>query len=234
VPALVERGLRVITYDRRGFGRSAQPWGGYDYTTLAGDLHAVLEAYDLRDAGLVGYSMGGGEVARYLGTQGRDRVGRAVLLGAVTPYLLKDAGNPEGVDASVFEEIFTGLQNDRPGFLGPFAKRFFGAGLLNFSISSELLHWFQFMALHGSGRATLECARAWATTDFRADLPRIAVPTLLIHGTGDQNVPIDVSARRAAPMIPGARLLEYEGEPHALFYTARDRLNRDLADFLAG
>ena len=229
---LASQGLRVIAYDRRGFGKSAQPWSGYDYDTLADDLAALLDKLDLHDATLVGFSMGGGEVARYLARHGAARVSKAVLLAAVTPFLLKTDDHPEGVDRSVFDQMIDGLQKDRPGFLATFGKQFFGAGMLNFSVSSEILQWASMMALHASPKATLDCVRAFSETDFRADLRAITVPTLIIHGDADATVPIDVAGRAAAALIPNAEFKEYGGAPHALFYTERDRLNEDLLAFI--
>lgn len=232
-PFLASQGLRVIAYDRRGFGRSSQPWSGYDYDTLADDLAAVLDKLDLRDATLVGYSMGGGEVARYCSRHGGSgRVGKAVLLSAVTPYMLKTPDHPEGVDQSVFDQMLEGLKADRPHFLATFAKQFFGAGLLNFKVSNEIMQWTGNLAMQASPRATIECARAFAATDFRADMKSIRVPTLVIHGTGDATVPIDVSGRPSARMIQGAKLLEYEGASHATFFVEKDRLNADLLAFI--
>ena len=233
-PVLAEAGHRVISYDRRGFGRSGQPWGGYDYDTLADDLGSVLEALDVTGATLVGFSMGGGEVARFCGRGPSPRVARAALVAAVTPFLLKTADNPDGVDKSVFDGFVEKLQADRPGFLAGFGKAFFGAGLLNFSVSTEILQWAQMMALQASPKATMACVRAFSETDFRADCRRITVPTLIIHGDADQTVPIGVSARKAVELIPGATLVEYAGAPHALMYTERDRLNADLLRFAAG
>ncbi|APT58903.1 arylesterase [Roseomonas gilardii] len=234
-PFLAENGCRVIAYDRRGFGRSGQPWSGYDYDTMADDLAALFDALDLRDATLVGFSMGGGEVARYLSRHGGSgRVSRAVLVSAVTPFLLRTENNPDGVDRSVFDDMVVNLQADRPAFLASFGKQFFGAGLLNFSISSELLQWAGNLALMASPKATLDCVRAFSETDFRADLPQIRVPVLVIHGDADGTVPIDAAGRRAAAMIPGARLLEYKGAPHGLFFTEKDRLNQDLLRFIGG
>ena len=230
-PALAAAGYRVLAYDRRGFGRSGQPWSGYDYDTLADDLGALMETLDLRDAILVGFSMGGGEVARYLGRHGGARVAKAVLIASVTPFMLHTSDNPEGVPASTFDEMVEGLRDDRPNFLAGFGKTFFGAGLLNFKVSSELLQWASYVAMLASPKASIECLRAFSATDFRADLARITVPTLVIHGDADATVPIDVSGRRTAAMIPGATLLEYAGAPHGLFYTEKDRLNRDLLTF---
>ena len=229
---LARLGLRTIAADRRGFGRSGQPAGGYGYDVLADDLSALLDALDLHDVTLVGFSMGGGEVVRYLARHGGARVSRAALVASVTPFLLKTADNPEGVDRSVFDQMIQQLQADRPHFLASFGKAFFGAGLLTSPVSAELLEWCRGMALQGSPLATLDCVRTFSETDFRADLAAIRVPTLVIHGTSDGTVPLEVSGRRAAAAIAGARLVEYEGAPHGLFYTEKDRLNADLTAFI--
>ncbi len=229
---LVRLGLRTVAADRRGFGRSGQPAGSYGYDVLADDLSALLEALDLRDVTLVGFSMGGGEVVRYLARHGSARVSRVALVAAVTPFLLKTADNPDGVDRSVFDGMVEQLQTDRPHFLAGFGKQFFGAGLLSSPVSAELLEWCGDMALQASPLATLDCVRAFSETDFRADLAAVRVPTLVIHGTSDSTVPAEVSGRRAAASIAGARLVEYEGAPHGLFYTEKDRLNADLAAFI--
>jgi non-heme chloroperoxidase len=229
---LAETGHRVIAYDRRGFGRSDQPWTGYDYDTFAADLHTVLETLDLRDATLVGFSMGGGEVARYLARYGTDRVSKAALVASVTPFLLKTPDNPDGADKSLFDGFVAGLRKDRPHFLAGFGKTFFGAGLLNFSVSSEILDWAQRMALQASPKATIDCVRAFSETDFRSDMAAFTVPTLIGHGTADETVPIGISARAAAKLLPQAEYVDYEGEPHALTHTAKDRLNADLQRFV--
>ncbi|MFC0410184.1 alpha/beta fold hydrolase [Roseomonas elaeocarpi] len=234
-PVLAGEGLRVVTYDRRGFGRSGQPWEGYDYDTLADDLAAILEALDLREVTLVGFSMGGGEVARYLSRHGASgRVSRAVFVSAVTPFLLRAEDNPGGVDRSVFDSMVEQLEADRPAFLAQFGRQFFGAGLLSPGVSHEILQWAANLALAASPKATLDCVRAFSETDFRTDLARITVPTLVIHGDADSTVPIDSAGRRTAAMVPGARLLEYPGAPHGLFFTEKDRLNRDLLAFIRG
>ena len=178
--------------------------------------------------------MGGGEVARYLARHGTGRVARAALVSAVTPFLLRTPDHADGVDGSVFDKIVDGLQADRPGFLAGFGKQFFGAGLLSFGISSEILQWSLMMAMQASPKATLDCVRAFSATDFRTDMRAFAVPTLIVHGDADATVPIDVAGRAAAALVPGARLLEYPGAPHGLFYTARDRLNQDLLAFIRG
>jgi non-heme chloroperoxidase len=230
---LAENGHRVIAYDRRGFGRSGWPFTGYDYNTLAGDLSTVLESLDLHGATLVGFSMGGGEVARYLGAYGAARVAKAVLISAVTPYLLKTDGNPDGVDVSVFEEMIANLKKDRPAFHQQFVAKFYGRTMIHHTVSEAFLEFTQAMALTASPKATIDLVKAWSATDFRDDLARFTVPTLVIHGTGDSTVPIDVSGRRTAAIIPNAQLLEYEGEPHGLTATVPERLNADLLQFLA-
>ncbi len=229
---LVRRGLRTIAYDRRGFGRSDQPGGRYDYDVLADDLAALLDTLDLHEVTLVGFSMGGGEVARYLARHGSARIARTVLLAGVPPFLLKTADNPDGVDRGVFDQMVEQIVADRPHFLASLGKMLYGVGLLTSPVSAELLAWTGSMALQGSALATIDCVRLFSETDFRRDLAGFDRPTLVIHGTGDATVPIEVSGRRSAAMIPGSRLVEYEGAPHGLFYTERDKLNADLLAFI--
>lgn len=231
--ALAAKGLRVVAYDRRGFGRSSQPWSGYDYDTLADDLAALIAHLDLGDVTLVGFSMGGGEVARYLGRHGGAKVARAVLVSAVTPFPLKTENNPTGVDQSVFDGMIDGLIADRAHFLGDFGPGFYGNTMLRKRVSAEVLAWTQQMAMLGSLRATIECVKAFAMTDFRPDMAAFTMPTLIIHGTADTTVPIDSSGRVAARMIAGSKLIEYDDEPHGLTATAADRLNADLLAFVA-
>ena len=232
VDNLVNAGLRVIQYDRRGFGHSAKPWQGYDYNTLAEDLKDILEQLDLRDAVLVGFSMGGGEAVRYLSQYGDERVSKLVLISAVTPYLAKNADNPEGVDQSVFEEIMANLKKDRIGFLDDFGKKFFGVNLLSHPVSAPLLDYYRMLASVASPKATEQCAFAFAQTDFRTSVQAVKVPTLIIHGDADQTVPIKASSDRTAKMIPGSEYVVYEGAPHGLFYTHKEKLNKDLIKFI--
>ena len=229
---LVEQGYRVVTYDRRGFGRSDKPWQGYDYDTFASDLNSVLEACALTNATLVGFSMGGGEVVRYLSHYGTTRVSSAVLVSAVTPFLLKTDDNPEGIDASVFEGIAHTIRKDRPAFMREFGAKFYGRTMLNHTVSDAALEWHQEMVLQGSLRATLAAAEAWATTDFRDEMAGMIVPFLVIHGSSDATVPIDISARKSVKILPNAQLVVLEGEAHGLFFTAADTLNTELLQFL--
>ena len=231
---LANSGCRVIAYDRRGFGKSDWPSEGYEYETLASDLNALLEELDLTGVTLVGFSMGGGEVARYLANYGSERVAKAVFVSAVTPFLLKTEDNPDGVDQSVFDEMIENLEKDRPAFLEKFASMFYGRTLIDHTVSEPVLHFFQTMALTGSPRATIQLVDAWSATDFRSDLAGISVPTLIVHGTGDKTVPINSSARMAVELIPGSVLLEYDSQPHGLNVTAADKLNEDLLYFIKG
>jgi non-heme chloroperoxidase len=230
--ALLEAGYRVIAYDRRGFGQSGHPATGYDYDTFADDLAAVLDKLDVQGATLVGFSMGGGEVARYLSRHGAKRIAKAVLISSVVPYLLKDDSNPNGVDTSVFEEMKKQIRKDRFAFLQSFAKMFYGVGFVSSPVSEALLNWTFILAVMASPKATINCVDAFGKTDFRQDLPAFTIPTLVIHGTSDKTVPIDAAGRAAAKGIAGAKLLEYDGEPHGLFATVPDRLNADLIAFI--
>jgi len=234
MPAVTDAGFRTVAYDRRGFGRSDQPWGGYDYDTFADDLKAVLDHLDLQDVALVGFSMGGGEIARYLSRHGGARVSRVALVSAVTPMLLKTPDHPDGVDASVFEGMIDGLETDRPHFLANFSKTFFGVGVFSAPSSTELMRWTGDLAMRASPKATMACVRAFGETDFRPDMAHVRVPTLIIHGDDDQTVPIDVSGRAAAAAIPGSTFTVYEGGSHALPFTHAERLTTDLLTFLKG
>jgi len=230
--ALLEAGYRVITYDRRGFGQSGHPMLGYDYDTFSDDLASVLEARDVTGATLVGFSMGGGEIARYLSRHGAARIAKAALISSVVPYLLKGDDNPNGVDQSVFDDMKAQIRKDRFAFLGTFAKQFYGVGLISSPVSKELIDWTFILAVMASPKATINCVDAFGKTVFRSDLASFTVPTLIIHGTADKVVPIDAAGRTAAKGIPGATLIEYDGEPHGLFATAPDRLNSDLTQFI--
>jgi non-heme chloroperoxidase len=229
---LVEAGHRVISYDRRGFGRSSQPWNGHDYDTLADDLAQVIQQTGVDDAALVGFSMGGGEVARYMSRHKGQSVSRAVLISSVLPFRLKTADNPNGADASAFDKTARALQDDRAKFFTGFFRDFFGAGMTDNRVSDEVLRWAHGMAMQASLRSTLACMRAFSSTDFRGDLPAFQVPTLFIHGSDDKTVPIDASSRLAVQGIADATLLEYAGAPHGLFVTHKQRLCKDVLAFL--
>jgi pimeloyl-ACP methyl ester carboxylesterase len=230
--AIGAAGFRAIAYDRRGFGRSDQPWDGYDYDTLADDLAAVIAETGANDATIVGFSMGGGEVARYMSRHGGRNVAQAALIASVVPYMLKTPDNPNGVAQATFDQITASLKADRAHFFTSFFHDFYGVGLVSHPVSNEVLEWSRNVAMQASFKATLDCANAFATTDFRPDLAALTVPTLIIHGTKDATVPIDTSARQAAAALPNATVIEYEGAPHGLFATHKDQLTNDLLAFL--
>lgn len=232
---LAENGFRAIAYDRRGFGRSDQPSGGYDYDTFADDLAAVID--QLGGGGpvaLIGFSMGGGEIARYLSRHAGKGVSRVALVSSVVPYMLKTESNPDGVPQETFDEITQGLLTDRAHFLGGFFDEFYGVGWLDKPVSKEVLHDSWQIAMQAGLRPTLAAAKAFATTDFRPDLASFNVPTLVIHGTSDKTVPIDATAREVVSKVPGAELVEYRGEAHGVFATQTQRLQEDLLAFLQG
>ena len=230
--AIASAGMRAIAYDRRGFGRSSQPWSGYDYNTLADDLAEIIEQTGAEDATIVGFSMGGGEVARYMSRHQGKAIAKTALVSSVVPFMLKTPDNPKGTDASVFDEMAEGIRKDRAEFFAEFFKSFYGVSLVSHPTSDEQIEWSRSVAMQASLKATLACATSFASTDFRPDLPAFKVPTLIIHGSGDKTVPIDAAGRAAARQIVGSTLLEYEGAPHGLFATEKDRFTRDLIAFL--
>jgi peroxiredoxin len=229
--ALAEAGYRAIAYDRRGFGDSGKPPGGYDYDTFAADLNDVITHLDLHDATIAGFSMGGGEVARYIGRFGTGRIARAMLLGAVPPFLLKTPDNPQGVDRSVFDGMLAAARKDRIAFLEQFFPAFYNfkpaAGL-----SQDLLAFSKAIAWRSSPLAMQRCILAFGTTDFRGDLAKFDKPTLVAHGDADQIVPLAVSGRRSHDMIKGSRLEILRGAPHGFAATHADALNALMLDFL--
>ncbi|WP_281251827.1 alpha/beta fold hydrolase [Geodermatophilus pulveris] len=238
VGPLVAAGHRVVTYDRRGFGESSQPWGGYDYDTFTADLHALLEHLDLRDVALVGFSMGGGEVVRHLATHGTERVSRAVLAAAVPPYLYESADNPDGgLDDATIEQFQQGVTSDRPAFLDGFTEDFFtpgGSSLLKGPAVSEQQRQYALrIAESASPKGTLDCITAFGRTDFRGDVARVTVPTLVVHGDSDAIVPLEVSGRRSHELIPGSELVVIEGGPHGINTSHPEQFNEALIRFLA-
>jgi len=224
--------FRCVAYDRRGFGNSDKPWTGYDYDTFADDLHAVIETLNLSDVTLVGFSMGGGEVVRYLSRHGASRISKIVLVSAVTPFLLKTSDNEDGAPQKTFDDMIDGIKEDRPKFLTEFGKQFFGVTLLKKPVSDELLQWAHYLTLSATQQSATECVRAFSSTDFRKDCSAITIPTLIIHGDEDKIVPIDISAKKAVKLIKNAELKIYEGAPHGLYVTEKDKLNKDLIEFI--
>jgi non-heme chloroperoxidase len=229
---LGERGFRVIAHDRRGHGRSSQPWHGNDMDTYADDLAELIEALDLRDVVLVGHSTGGGEVARYIGRHGTARVAKAVLLGAVAPLMLKTEANPDGLPIGVFDQIRAGTLNNRSQFFKDLAVPFYGYNRKGTKVSQGVLDAFWLQGMQGGIKGEYDCIKQFSETDFTEDLMRFDVPTLVAHGDDDQIVPIGASALRTAKIVRGATLKIYPGAPHGLATTRADEFNADLLDFI--
>ncbi|MGC9970019.1 MAG: alpha/beta hydrolase [Bryobacteraceae bacterium] len=232
IPVLLAAGRRVVTYDRRGFGKSSQPTIGYNCDTFAADLHKLVTQLELRDFALAGFSMGGGEVARYFGKYGSNGVSNAVFISAVPPFLLKTPDNPEGVDGSVFEGIQKAIVADRYAFFTGFFKDFYNTDLLlGKRVSEQTVQSSWSLAASASATASLACVPTWYE-DFRQDLTRIDVPTLVIHGDADRILPVGVSGLRTAKLIEGARLVVVKDGPHCITWTHADEVNRELVNFL--
>jgi len=230
INALTAAGHRVVAYDRRGFGESGRPAGGYDYDTFASDLHDLMTHLDLRDAVLAGFSMGGGEVARYIGRYGQDRVAKAMLLGAVPPFLLRTDDNPDGAPRELFDGMVAAVRQDRVAFLDGFFTNFYNtdAG----PTPADLVPFSKWIAWGASPLGTQQCIVAFGTTDFRADLARVTVPTLVVHGDADRIVPIDISGRKSHALIRGSRYEVLPGAPHGFAATHAGALNDLMLDFL--
>ncbi len=234
IPHLLTAGHRVITYDRRGFGKSSQPTSGYNYDTFAEDLHKLVTHLKLRHFALVGFSMGGGEVARYIGKHGSKDVSHAVFISSVPPFLLKTPDNPEGVDQGVFDGIQKAATADRYIFFNEFFKNFYNADLqLGKRISEQAIHASWIVAAGASATATVACVPTWYE-DFRKDLARVDVPTLVIHGDADRIVPIAAAGQRTAQMVKGARLVVIKDGPHAVTWTHAEQVTPELVNFLKG
>jgi non-heme chloroperoxidase len=232
IPALLDAGYRVIAYDRRGFGKSSQPTTGYNYNTFAEDLHHVITYLKLKDVTLVGFSMGGGEVARYIGTHGSKNIHKAVIIGGVPPYLLKTADNPEGVDGAVFESIQKTVKADRYAFFTDFFKNFYNADVhLGKRVSEQAIQASWNTAAIASAYASLACVPTWHE-DFRKDVAKIDVPTLVIHGDSDRIVPFSAAGQRTAKLIKGAELVVIKDGPHNVAWTYAEEVNSALLGFL--
>ena len=233
VPALVDAGYRVVTYDRRGFGDSSQPWGGYDYDTFAADLNTLLEHLDLREVTLVGFSMGGGEVARYIGAYGTERISKAVLAAAVPPFLYQSSDNPDGaLDDTAIAGFLAGVKTDRIAFLDEFTTGFFTAGV-ELKVSEAQRSYARDIAAFASPKGTADCITAFGHTDFRDDLAKITVPTLVIHGDSDAIVPFPASGKRSHDAIPGSELVVIKDGPHGINASHPQQFNDALLGFLA-
>ena len=228
---LASKGYRCIAHDRRGHGRSSQPWTGHDMDTYADDLAAVVEALDLKDAIHVGHSTGGGEVARYIGRHGTKRVAKAVLVGAITPLMLKTAGNPGGTPMEAFDQIRAGVAADRSQFFKDLSAPFYGANRPQSKVSQGVRDFFWLQGMLAGHKGVIDCIKAFSETDFTEDLKKFDVPTLILHGDDDQIVPISASAQLSAKIVKGATLKVYPGAPHGLATTHKDQLNADLLAF---
>ena len=229
---LAQNGFRVVAHDRRGHGRSSQPSSGNDMNGYADDLAAVIEALDLKAATLVGHSTGGGEVTRYIGRHGTKRVAAAVLIGAVPPILLKSATNPEGIPVEVFDGLRSSLAKDPSQFWEDFASIFYGANRPGAKVSQGMLDQFWLWSMQGGLKNLYESVKAFSETDFHEDLKKFDVPTLVMHGEDDQVVPINISGKRSAKLIKGAKEIFYPGMPHGLTATNADQVNADLLNFV--
>jgi len=230
---LASKGYRCIAHDRRGHGRSSQPWNGNEMDTYADDLSELMEKLDLKDAVLIGFSAGGGEIARYIGRHGTKRVAKAALISAVPPLMLKTESNPGGLTIDVFDGIRSGSMADRSQFYKDLASGpFFGANRPNSKVSQGMIDSFWLQGMQAGHKNTYDCIKAFSETDFTEDLKKFNIPTLIIHGDDDQIVPIDASAILSSKRVKNAIFKIYEGAPHGLIYTHKDRLNTDLLEFL--
>lgn len=230
--ALATAGYKVIAYDRRGFGRSDQPWRGYEYDTLSDDLADVMKATSAEDAAIIGFSMGGGEVARYMSRHGGRHVKQAGLISSIVPFMLKTDDNPEGVPQSVFDGMAQKMKEDRAKFFNEFFFDFYGMGILSSPVSLQVMEWSRQVSMQAGLKGTLECAKAFSTTDFRSELSQFTVPTLIVHGTEDMTVPIDPTGRSAHKGISGSKLVEIEDAPHGILASHKQRVTDELIEFL--
>lgn len=232
IPAIVNAGFRCIAYDRRGFGKSDAPWETYDYDALTSDLDALITQLDLHNVVLLGFSMGGGEVIRYLTNHGKERVAKIGLIASIIPLVAQKPDNPDGVPQEELEKIMKALQNDRVGFLPDFHKNFYSVGMINKPVSQGRLDSDFMVASQASGNATIKAAEAWGGTDFRPELKNVKVPTLIVHGDDDKIVPVKTSAEQAAKGIENNEYHIIEGAPHGLNATHAEELNEIIVNFL--
>jgi len=232
IDEVVNAGFRCIAYDRRGFGDSDKPWTNYDYDSLAQDLNDIITKLGLSEVTVVGFSMGGGEVARYIGKFGTANLSKAALISAVPPYMLKTDGNPDGLEKEVFEGFKKEIRKDRPAFLKGFGKQFVNFDKVGDRISEEMTDYYWSIACKGSSNATLECIDSFGLTDFRKDLKEFDIPTLVVHGDADQIVPNDISGKKSADMISKSEYHVIEEAPHGLVLTHTAEFNKILIDFL--
>jgi peroxiredoxin len=232
IELLVNAGFRVIAYDRRGFGQSSKPFDGYDYDTMASDLNDIVDKLNLKDIILCGFSMGGGEVARYIGKYGTGNLNKTILISAVTPFLKETDNNKNAVDVSVFEGMKDGIKHDHPGFFKEFGKNFVNYDKLSDQISLAQVELNWNMAMKASLKATLDCVDAFGQTDFRQDLKAFDIPTLIIHGDDDAVVPFEVSGKKAHEMIKDSDLYLVKNGPHGLTFSHPEELNKAILDFI--
>jgi non-heme chloroperoxidase len=232
ISAIVEAGFRCIAYDRRGFGDSDKPWEAYDYDSLAKDLNDIINKLNLKDCIIVGFSMGGGEVARYIGNHGTGKLAKAALISAVPPFMLKTNENPEGLEKEVFEGFKEEIKKDRPGFLSGFGKKFLNFEKNEDRLSEDMLKYYWNIACKASPKATLDCIDSFGLTDFREDLKKFDIPTLIVHGDADEIVPIDISGDKSAELIANRQYEVIQEAPHGLVLTHSAEFNKILIDFL--
>lgn len=232
VEKIVNAGFRCISYDRRGFGDSDKPWEGYDYDTLASDLNDVITVLGLSNAVLVGFSMGGGEVARFIGKYGTANIQKAALISAVPPFMLKTDDNPDGLEKEVFQGFKEEIRKDRAGFLAGFGDKFYNFGKNKDRISEEQKHYDWSIACKASAKATIDCVDAFGLTDFREDLKQFDVPTLIVHGNDDEIVPIEIAGKKSKDLVKNTTFEIIEGAPHGLVMTHKKEFNEILLRFL--
>lgn len=230
---LPKHNLRCIAYDRRGFGNSGNNLGRYDYDTLANDLNELITQLDLTSVTLVGFTMGGGEIARYIGKYGTDKIEKVVLIRSVTPYMIKTDDKTKGAEKEIFDDMVNKVSADRPEILIEFGKQFYGVNLLNYPVSNALFEWNKMLSLMISAKATVDCVRSFSETDFCNDLEKINIPVLVIHSDADKTVPFNKSGNKTTTLLPHANHIVYPDAAYGLFITEKEKLNADLLNFIS-